>query len=343
MARRPNKAVGIDIGTTSIRIVEGNRRGTDFSIDRAYEYMFNEEVMRDGLPEEVDVLGIHLQRAMKQLGGSKEVTMSVPSTAIMTYNAVIDDNLKGDELFTTLEANLGQYIPFSADEVMMDCQVIGSSIEEEYKNEVLIVAAEKEFVNSRSLSSEIAGLEVKIVDADIYALTTLLGIKYDFSNFIKQDAIVYIESGVFRTGFFVLKGDGTIYAREMPIGGDRLTEMISDELDISMDDAEIQKLNADWEGNPILAKCKEAFIEEMVVQVQSAMHAYVPNNPQVSLKQIFVTGGGALVPGYVEALSGSLDRTVERINPSDMVQFNVPGVQAEKFAIACGLAVRSML
>lgn len=359
--KRSNSTIGIDIGTTSIKVVKASRRGSSYIVNSAHEYFFNQDIMRDGLPQQDGLLGMHVQQALVESGGGKSVAMAVPTNTIMTSIAMVDSRLKDSALFNNIETNLSRYIPLPADEVMVDCQIISQVEDDPNTNEVLVVGTNREYVNSRMYACEDAELDLTLIDVDIYALTTLLSIKYDFSEFTRQEVIIFIEVGVFRTGFFVLKSDGTVEAREMPMGGERLTELIADEMNIPIEKAEALKRGAtreevsgvtnapaggqteNWDNNPVLNKCKEVFITEASAQIQSTLYAYQTNNPQFKVRQVFLTGGGTLVPGFIETLSAGLSMEVERINPQDIIEFSAAIPHPEKFSIATGLAIRSML
>lgn len=354
--KRSNSAIGVDIGTTSIKVVKASKRGSSYMVTSAHEYFFNQDIMRDGLPQQDGLLGMHIQQALMESGGGKSVAMAVPTNTIMTSIATVDSRLKDNALFNNIETNLSRHIPLPADEVMVDCQIIGQADDDPNTNAVLVVGTNREYVNSRMYACEDAELDLSLIDVDIYALITLLSMQYDFSEFTKQEVIIFIEVGVFRTGFFVLKSDGTVEAREMPMGGERLTELIADELNIPIEKAEALKRGAtrgdnasggeqaeSWENSPVLNKCKEVFIAEANAQIQSTLYAYQANNAQFKIRQVFLTGGGTLVPGFVDALSTSLSMEVERINPQEIIEFSTAIPHPEKFSIATGLAIRSML
>ncbi len=345
MAKRPVKAIGVDIGSSAIKMAEATRIGDQYTIERAAIYELDEDVWKDGIPDDLEVAKIHLQRALKMFGSStKNIVMSVPTSALVVRNEVLDAALRGDELWNTIEANLPQYMPFTSEEVMLDFQIMGPTEGVSGSNDVLITAVQKDYVNLRDLVTEMAGYKLTLLDGDIYALLRLIGLKEPLESYSNYDGIALIEIGLYRTGFHVVLGNGVIYVREFPIGGERLTEIISDLGNLSLGEAEERKINGDWSNDPILQEAHLRFTDEIGEQALSALEVYLPNNPQVELRRIFVTGGSANIPGLVSALSEKFNEELVGLNPLDYVDFSdqVMKKSPASLSIACGLAIRSL-
>ncbi len=346
MAKRPTKAIGVDIGSSSIKLAEVSLTGGQYVLDRMTVYELEENVWKDGLPQDLEVARINLERALKLFNGStKNIVMSVPTSALMVRNVALSANLKDDDLWDTIEANLTQYIPFSADEVMLDFQVMGPSKGIAGHNDVLITAVQRDFVNLRDLIAEMSDAKLTIVDGDAYALLNLINMVEPTNTYTAFDGAAIIEIGLYRTGFHVILGDGSLYVREFPIGGERFTEIISDLGNIPLDQAEERKRVGNWDEDTLLQEAFTAFVDELGEQVLSAIEVYLPNNPQVNLRRYFVAGATAAVPGLVTALGEKIDREATALNINELFTLsqNMRGQSTAGLEIACGLAVRSLL
>ena len=345
MARKPSVCIGIDIGSYSIKIAEVQKKGKDYILTRGL--VFNcEGDWKDGLPMEVDVAGISLNKAIHAFGGAKEATIAIPTSAAMVRSVPMETKLKSDELWKTIEANVSQYFPFSAEEVFIDFIPIKPSITIEDHTDVLIVAAQKEFVNQREICADIAGVKVNAVDINIYGLLDLLHMQDAFSGMSDYDAVMIFDIGLFQSSLNVITGDQSVYVREVPIGGERLTQIISDKKGVSLTDAEKLKLSRSAD----LTECVEQFVSEMNMQLQSAIDVYISNNPQITSHAMYIVGATACYQEIENAFKAQLaEIDVISLTPEELfdvdakVYSKLNDASIHSLTTATGLAVRGLL
>lgn len=345
MAKKPSVCIGIDIGSYSIKIAEVQRKGKDFRLTRGL--VFNcEGDWKDGMPVEIDVAGISLNKAISAFGSCKEATLAIPTSVAMVRSVPMETKLKTDELWKTIEANVSQYFPFSSEEVFIDFVPIKPSLSAEGHTDVLIVAAQKEFVNQREICADIAGLKISAIDINIYGLLDLLHAKGDLEEMSDYDAVMIFDLGLMHSSLNVVTGDQSVYVRDVPIGGERLTQLITEQKSLSLQDAEKYKLS----GAVDIQESVQQFISEMMVQLQSSIDVYVANNPQVTCHRLYISGATACYPQILEALSTQLTNVeVEVISPDtilevdDKVYNKLNGSSIEALSTAAGLAMRGLL
>lgn len=345
MAKKPSVCIGIDIGSYSIKIAEVQKKGKDYLLTRGL--VFNcEGDWKDGLPTEVDVAGISLNKAIAAFGGLKEASIAIPTSVAMVRSVPMDSRLKTDELWKTIEANVSQYFPFSAEEVFIDFIPIKPSITLEDHTDVLIVAAQKEFVNQREICADIAGIKVSSIDINIYALLDLLHMQGAFSGRSDYDAVMIFDIGLYQSGLNVVTGDQSVYVRDVPIGGERLTQIIAERKGISLADAEKLKLTK----SVAFQESLDQFVTEVNMQLQSAIDVYISNNPQITLHELYIVGGTACYQEIEDALKTQLpDLNVMSLTPEALfdvdskVYSKLNNASIHSLTTATGLAIRGLL
>lgn len=345
MAKKPSVSIGIDIGSYSIKIAEVQKKGRDYILTRGL--VFNcEGDWKDGLPTEVDVAGISLNKAVAAFGGLKEATMAIPTSVAMVRSVPMESKLKSDELWKTIEANVSQYFPFSAEEVFIDFIPIKPSTTLEGHTDILIVAAQKEFVNQREICADIAGVKVSAIDINVYGLLDLLHMQDAFNGLSDYDAVMMFDIGLYQSSLNVITGDQSVYVRDVPIGGERLTQIIAEKKGITLVDAEKLKLS----GAPDIAESIEQFVSEMNIQLQSAIDVYISNNPQITLHAMYVVGATACYSEIEQAFKAQLnDLDVITLSPDtlldvdDKVYSKLNEASINSLTTATGLAVRGLL
>ncbi|GAA5098975.1 type IV pilus assembly protein PilM [Wohlfahrtiimonas larvae] len=345
MAKKPSVCIGIDIGAYSIKIAEVQKKGRDYILTRGL--VFNcEGDWKDGLPTEIDVAGISLNKAIAAFGGCKEATLAIPTSTAMVRSIPMESKLKSDELWKTIEANVSQYFPFSAEEVFIDFVPIKPSLTLADHTDTLIVATQKEFVSQREICADIAGIKVNAVDINIYGVLNLLHLQDVFNSLSDYDAVMVFDIGLLQSSLNVVTGDQSVYVREVPIGGERLTQIISDRQGISLSDAEKLKLSQP----EAIHESIEQFVAEMNMQLQSAIDVYISNNPQITAHAMYIVGGTACYGEIESAFKSQLgEMNVVSLTPEALfevepkVYSKLNDASIHSLTTAAGLAVRGLL
>ena len=345
MAKKPSVCIGIDIGSYSIKIAEIQKKGRDYILTRAL--VFNcEGDWKDGLPTDVDVAGITLNKAVAAFGGLKEASMAIPTSVAMVRSVPLDSRLKTDELWKTIEANVSQYFPFSAEAVFLDFIPIKPSLTLDGHTDVLIVAAQKEFVNQREICADIAGIKVTSIDINIYAILDLLHVQDALADKSDYDAVMVFDIGLYQSGLNIVTGDQSVYVRDVSIGGERLTQIIAEHKGISIADAEKLKLSK----SPEIADSLNQFVLEVNMQLQSAIDVYISNNPQITLHELYIVGATACYTELEDVLRSQLkDINVISLSPETLFEIDgkiypkLNNASIHSLTTATGLAMRGLL
>ncbi len=347
MAKKTNNLLAVDVGSSAVKVVELAKTGKSYRIEAAAIEAMPNGIWKDGLPIESEACAMTIQRAIKASGSSlKEVIVSMPTSASMSRVLPIASSLKEDDIELTLEAGLSQYIPFSADEVSFDFNVLGSTFSAKDTNDVLLVAVQKEFINNRDICFETAGYKMKVADIDIYALMNLIHLLEPISHYSSTQAIGIIEIGADRTGLHIVHSDGSVYAREQPYGGDRLTEIISDQTGMPFEQASQKKKSGLWQ-DAAMTQALDLYFGELAEQMVTALQVYQSNHPRIEIQKVFIAGGGAQVPSVDSVLSSHLNLSTTILDISTLFTLGnkcrVSMSDIRSLSIACGLALRNFV
>ncbi|GBU09217.1 pilus assembly protein PilM [Gammaproteobacteria bacterium] len=346
MAKKEKKMLAVDVGSTSIKVIEMSRSGKGYQIDRASIEAMPKNAWKDGLPLVIDVVTASISNAIRVSGSSiKNVIVSVPTAAAMTRVLPIMSGLNDDSIEESLEAGISQYLPFDAAEVQIDFQKIGPTPGTSGSQDVLLVAIEKKFINDRDVCFSNAGCDLSIVDVDIFALANLINMTDPLGSYPAHYAVVVIDIGANRTGFHVLHGDSSVYAREQAFGGDRLTEIISEMEGLSFEQAENKKKVGLWQEE-VMQQSLQTFLAEFADQILNALQVYQPNNPRIEIQKIVLVGGGSRVAGIDLAIQDTMHIPVQILDPANLFALSprvtrVSQADLRSMSVACGLAMRN--
>lgn len=313
MASEGKNLVGVDIGSSSVKVVEltekrGVRKVTRFAMESLPpQTVVDGSVMNSGAVIEALNKLFHKQRrrdvALRASGHSviiKKITMPIMTLAEL-----------GEQI--TWEAE--QHIPFDLAEVHIDHQVLHER-NEQGQMDVLLVAAKKEEIGDLTNLASEAKLRARVVDLDAFTVQNVFLAGY--GPLAPEETVVLIHVGASLTTVNILSGGTTSFTRDIANGGASLTEEIQRQLGISYEEAEAYKHGGDGRG--IVPREVPEIINQVVDglagEIQRSLDFYLATSGDASVSKIFVSGGTANVQALLEALrQRSAPVDVELLDP----------------------------
>ena len=214
--------------------------------------------------------------------------------------------------------------------------------------DVLIVASRAENVSSRVEVINRAGLEVKIVDVESYAVeraAQLLASELPAGGDKKNIAI--IDIGAVYTHLFVLHGMKIIFSREEEFGGKQLIEAVVNRYGMERPEAllaiEQGALPEDYE-NEVL----QPFKELIFLQVKRALQFFFSTSHYTFVDHIILAGGVAKQHGIAQLLQQQINIPTSIANPLMHMDFaksvnrDIITRDSPMLMVACGLALRQI-
>ena len=340
--------VGIDISTSSVRLVELAESGKDgIRLERYAAEPLPRGAVVDGNIENMDQVVDAVRRVWKKSGTrAKLVALGMPPASVITKKIILPAGLSEDQLEVQVESEASQYIPFALDEVSLDFDVIGEVANSPDDIEVMLAASRREKVEDRVAIAEASGLKASVMDIESYAARSAL----DRVMALQPDAgagqvVALFQIGAQVTHISVMLDGLTIYEREQPFGGNSLTQDIVRSFGLAYDEAESKKKSGDLPENygPELLN---PFLESAALEVTRAIQFFYTSTPYTRVDQIYLAGGCALIPGLLDIIASRTKINTAVISPFKGMQLG-PGVResqlradAPAYLVACGLALR---
>ncbi len=196
--QKPKQLVGIDISSTSIKLIElSQTSGATAELYRveafAVEPLPPSAVVEKKIAD-IDAVGQGIQRAVARSGTrTKRAAVAVSGSAVITKVIAMTASLSDAEMEMQIQLEADQYIPYPLEEVNIDFDVLGPTTGNAEMVDVLLAASRRENVDDRVAALEIAGLGAAIVDVEAYAMegacTLLLG-RFDDERHDQTVAVV---------------------------------------------------------------------------------------------------------------------------------------------------------
>jgi len=208
--------------------------------------------------------------------------------------------------------------------------------------EVLLVAAKRELVDNRMALIADAGLSSSVIDVDAFALHNALQHNYPEST---EGTVALVNIGHEVTNVNILDNGVPILTRDIPFGSRRVREDLQRERGLTAEEAEdVVQGRSDI---PDLGAIVTQSADEVGVGIERAAAFLMTRESGEGLGRIYISGGGARIPGMEQALANRMSVETLLINPFERVPISsaaAEGVDLEAAApmllLPLGLALR---
>ncbi len=354
-----DSAVGIDIGSSSIKVVEIKKKNGKAVLETygaialgPYADLDNGRVTN--LPAEKIVEA--LKEVLKQSGvTTPSVALSVPVQSSLIFTIDLPAQVKQSELASIIPTEARKYIPVPITEVSLDWFVLPkkeASFEEANnpdlaslpadKTEVLVVAIQNDAVSKyRSLVSQ-CSLEAGFFEIEIFS-----SIRANFEH--ELSPVLLMDFGASHTKLSIVEFGSVRGFHIINRGGADITDAISKSLSIPYSKAEEMKKEFGLFGSPAeksLSDIIKIHTDYIFSETNNVLLGYEKKYNR-TISKVILTGGGSLLKGLPETASNNFRAEVKIGNPFSKIGApaflgKVLETTGPEFAIALGLALRKL-
>lgn len=356
--------LGVDIGTTGIRLVElrmeGGKQGlVNYGHLESEDYLSlggtsGNKKLVDNTYLSHDKIVADLKEVIMAMGiGAKKIAMSLPISS--AFSSVINlPNIQEEDVNRAVNFEARKYIPIPLEEVSYGWSIIysGKSDVSAAKNEknnrneksgikVLIVAIPKDIAIKYLNIAQSLNLDLISLETESFPLARSLADG-------KKGVFTIVDIGSKTTSITIVE-DGIILASHSVsnIGGLEITNILSHGLNIDPKRAEALKRDIGLKFSGADKKVSEIMMPIVSViasDIKKINETYTRDYGK-EIDRIILTGGSASLPGIVDFFKNELKVNVEIGNPWKTVSFEeklLPKLAeiAPQFSVAVGLALR---
>ncbi len=174
-SRRP--LLGVDVGSTGIRVVELAGSGRELRIAHCAHHSLPQGVLHDGGISVTEAAVDALRAAVRDSGTRvRDAVLALPSGAVISKTLSLPAVLDEDELEMQVEAEAEATLPFARTEISLDFTTIGPSAAQADCIDVMLVAARRERIDERVELARSAGLKPVAIDIESHALMSAVAV-----------------------------------------------------------------------------------------------------------------------------------------------------------------------
>ncbi len=341
-------AVGLDIGSSSVKLVQLRERKGGYSLVAWGEARLPPEAIVDGaLMNSSAIVDAVRGLLSEQKVKAKEVAIGVRGHSVIIKKIQLP-RMTQEELDESIQWEAEQYIPFDVKDVNIDTQILTPAGDAAGQMDVLLVAAKKDMINDYTSVCAEAGLTVNVVDVDAFAVQNAYEANYEPAP---GETVVLINVGAAVANINIIANGITTFTRDITMGGNAFTEEIQKQLNISYDEAEALKVGGQGETDAVVPQEVERVIQgvadQMAGEIQRSLDFYAATAADNRIARVYLSGGTARIPALAKVIEARAGVPVEQLNPFkaidvDHKRFDAAAVQqaSASAAVAVGLALR---
>lgn len=340
MFKKETEFIGLDIGTTGLRLVQIKRDKEAFRLSTYGHLPMDSKVLQSDSTIDRGQLTAAIKKLLAEAQVStKNVVAGLPSAKVFT-SLISLPKMTQAELAQSVQYQAEQHVPMALDQVKLDWMLVGESADGK-QQEVLLVAAPIS-LSERYLSLlEAAGLEVVALEPDALALSRALVNAQD-------QAVVLLDVGANSTDLVTVFAGFPKLIRAIPTGGDSFVKAAAQTLNLETDQAfqfvyKFGLAQTKMEGQ--VKKAIKPPIDNLVSELDKSIKFFLNRYKDLKIAKIILTGQASMVPEFPAYIANSVNLPVEIGN--SWAHIDVPADLQPKlmelssqFAVAAGLAIR---
>lgn len=345
---KKNSVLGIDIGTSSIKVVELTKTGQNIELTNYVSYYrmrhqqtfpfqttsfsFFEEDVAAKLRESLDAAGIK----------TKEANFALPGFSGF-FTTIELPQMEPGEIREAVKYQSYKYIPLPLQEIEIDYEIIQDENQNNNIVKVLVVAIPKDIIQKYQNLATLAGLNIRFLEIESFS---------DVRSLLWQsrETAAIVNIGDRATNIVVVDKGHIRVSDSLDFAGFHITKSLADGLNISFQRAEeIRKEKGiTREIGTLVSVPIFSVIDKIIFGLQKAISAYTSRNPWAKVQRIVLSGGIANTPGLCEYFSSKMNIKTEIGQPFNRIIYN-PALQntineiGPSYSVAVGAALGGFL
>ena len=309
--------LGIDIGTSAIKIVELSRWGERRKLESYGELSSRAIFKKPFRTFERSTLLLSTAEIARAISAiireakikTREVIFSIPDFSSFFTNFTLPPMTK-EELPLAIRYEARLHVPLPLAEVTLDWEVIEGELSDKKATplKILLVSVPNEVIYQYQQIAELSNLKLQALEAEVFGLMRSL-IKE------KKMVISLVEIGAQSTTCSIIDQGTLRISHSFDLAGNPLTEQIAKSLDIDWEEAENFKKKYGLIPSPQnLRQILIPLIDLILTEIEKTFNNFYQAEGK-KVEKIILAGGTVWLPGLKEYFSEKIGLEIEIANP----------------------------
>lgn len=344
------RLVSLDIGSSDIKIVEGQVKGGKLKIYNMRKIKSPEDIIQDGELFNEESILLKLKEEMKTSGvRTKNIALVSSSSTIISREIIVPYVENNEELKTLVNYEIEQFLAINLNNYVIQFMRLEEvMVDEVRKQKIFTIIYPKNLIKSyRNLAEKLLlnPYALDISNNSIRKLSSIADI-YNVDLINKEESILYLDLGYKSVDLSIINNNKLEFIRVMPIGGIEIDRFIADLNEISMEEAEeikktqveVGKRRKENQLNDGVVEVIEGWLEDLNRIIQF----YTNKSNGKKISHIYLYGGTSKLRGIDEYIALKTGIETTKIITANNIEFskNVNTTTIEEYVNALGALVR---
>ncbi len=338
--------LGIDIGTSSVKIIELGKKGKERVLEnygeagiyfKGQDFKGDNDISSNSRNTAEIIFSICKEMETKE----KEASFSVPDFCTFITNLQVPA-INRKEIPETIKYEVRPYVPLPISEISLDWIVINGE-PGKTKIEILVAAIPNDIIAQYQEISKLSGLKLRFLEPEAFALARAAY----WSGY--QGVVGLVDIGSKSTTCSIMENGVIKMSFSFNIAGNEITERLARSFNIDYNKAEEMKRSyglLEAKDNGEMKKILSYSIDLIIEEVKKVLRNFYSEKGKEADK-IIITGGIAWLPGLKDYFKNEIKKEILILNPFSNIlhpgQLNqVLEKKGPFYSIAAGLALRGL-
>ncbi len=337
---------GLDLGHNSIKLAQLKRNGDKAQLIDIGSVPTLGGILDNNSEAGLTALSNELGKAYKASGiDTKNCVVSVPEVSVFSRLLTLPV-VKDEEVSESVHWALKPLIPVPLENVNVSfLQIDERKIDDKAMANWYVVAAPKSLIENLKTVMDKASLTLLAVETEALAIARMVA----FANKEIKDMMV-LDFGAESSNIILVRNGVVVFSQSISTGSNALTKVIA--ADFGIDNVQAEKYKTTFgmdfsNGDGKIARSIEPIMKILVSEISRTFTYFKERVSGSEIKNLFLTGGGALLPKLDEYLSKEINIKASLVNPlanitlSGNVRKEVDQVNIHSYSVAMGLGLKS--
>ena len=241
MAKKLTSVLGIDIGSQKIKVAEVRAQGRDAVVSAIGIIDTPEGAVDHTGVYNSDAVGTALKQVLTECGASvPHAVVSIAGQASVLVRTLEVPRMNPAELKEHMQWEINRNIPFAESTVVSDFKPLADEDPNSTNMDVVMAIAPQSAVDTMIACVKKAGRNTAAIDVEPLSIARSVVQSYD--DAYAGQTICVVEMGHKTTSINIYRNGKLLMPRQIPVGGEMFTKAISDDMQLSMSEAEQMKV-----------------------------------------------------------------------------------------------------
>jgi len=306
---RSKTTVGLDIGSGLIKVAVIDHSKKTPELVRVTVTPLLADAIVEGEVMDPAIVGDAIKSAIAAAGIKTDKVVTAVGGRDVIIKKISIERVKESQARELMRWEAEQHVPFDMESVELDFQILDPD-GEGLEMSVLLVAAKRELVESKTRILTDAGVHPSMMDVESFALHNAFELNHPDAM---SGLVSLVNIGHDVTNIIVMDDGVPVLTRDLTLGTRRFREDLQRERGLGAEEA--QALLQGYDRSHHLESVIETRGEEIAVGIERAAAFLAQNSRGSCLRAIYTCGGGSRIPGLNDLLAHRLAIPVQQANP----------------------------